>query len=94
MARLFTTPFSFQNQLYTAVVAITECQRRHTVMIYLPDDSLHQLLPEGRISFSGEEGLLVDYPQATPAQELLIAVLAAIEAYQEANPLPIKIKQL
>lgn len=81
MARLFTTAFQFRKQTYTAVVSVTECNETQTVMIYFPDESLHEILPGGRVTFDGNKGLPVDFPQFTLAQELLLAVLSAIKQH-------------
>jgi hypothetical protein len=83
MARLFTTPFAYQNQTYTAVVSITQCSGTHTVMIHFPDPSLHQIVPGGTVSFDAEKGLPLDNPTLTPAQQLLLSVLTAIEQHDE-----------
>ncbi|WP_148661280.1 hypothetical protein [Flavisolibacter tropicus] len=63
-------------------------------MVYLPDESLHHLLPGGRISFDTMDGHLLNYPHLASAEELLTNVLQAIEAYREKQPLSLRISQL
>ena len=81
MARLFTVPFSYKDQTYTAVVSLTHCNGNHTISIHLPDESLHPILQADTISFDADKGLPVDYPAFTPPQELLICILVAIEQH-------------
>lgn len=81
MARLFTTAFSFRNISYTAFVSITTCNGIEQVSILLQDESLHRLLPGGVFTFPASKGLPVDHPTLTETQELLLAVMVAIETY-------------
>ena len=79
MARLFTVSFDYKEQTYTAVISLTHCNGNHTVTIHLPDESLHPILGSDTISFDAEKGLPIDSPAITPAQELLISILIAVE---------------
>jgi len=79
MARLFTVPFHYKEQTYTAVISLTHCNGNHTVTIHLPDESLHPVLGSDTVSFDAEKGLPIDSPTITPAQELLISILIAVE---------------
>jgi hypothetical protein len=83
MARLFTVPFLYQGHTYTAVVSMTQCNGISEVTIHLPDASLHPILGGTTVSFDAQKGLAVDYPNFTPAQELLVGILSAIEHYEE-----------
>jgi hypothetical protein len=80
MARLFTTPFSFREIIYTAFVSITTCNGEQTISIILQDETLHRLVPGGKFTFDARKGVPVDYPLLTEAQELLLSVMVAIEA--------------
>ena len=79
MARLFTVPFHYMEQTYTAVISLTHCNDNHTVTIHLPDESLHPVLGSDTVSFDAEKGLPIDSPAISPAQELLICILIAVE---------------
>jgi hypothetical protein len=79
MARLFTAPFHYKEQTYTAVISLTHCNGNHTVTIHLPDESLHPILGKDTVSFDADKGLPIDSPAITPAQELLICILIAVE---------------
>lgn len=75
MARVFTTEFIFKGENYTAVI----CKLDAVVSIYLPDETLHQILPSGKAKFSPGTGLFVDTPKSSLAQQLLLTVLTSIE---------------
>jgi hypothetical protein len=75
MAKAFTTSFSFSGKLHTAVIY----QSEGCMIIYLPDESLHTILPDGKFSFNPEKGLKIDTPRLTPAQNLVLKVLTAME---------------
>ena len=79
MARTFTTLFSYFGKTYTAVIS----QLNGTVKIYIPDESLHDILPEGRATYQPAEGLKIDRPNLSPAQHLLLGVLSSIEERNE-----------
>ena len=79
MVRLFTVPFYYKEQTYTAVVCLTQCGGKHTTTIHLPDESLHPILGDRSVSFDAEKGLPINTPNFTPAQELLVCILMAIE---------------
>jgi hypothetical protein len=75
MARAFTTTFFYNGKIYTAVIS----QINGSLTIYIPDETLHSLLPDGRISFNPQQGIKIDTPQLSPAQDLLISILSVIE---------------
>ncbi len=75
MARVFTTTFPYQGKSYTAVIS----QIDGSLTIYIPDESLHSILPGGRVSFHSHQGIKIDTPQLSPVQDLIISVLGAIE---------------
>ena len=75
MAKAFTTSFVYSEKLYTAIIYQTDGH----MFIYVPDESLHNILPQGKFSFNPEKGLKIDTPRLTPAQNLVLKVLSAIE---------------
>ena len=76
MARVFTINFPYKDNTYTAVIT----QLDGSINIYIPDEKLHTLLPQGRISFDPAQGIPIDAPQLKPAQDLIVTVLGAIES--------------
>ncbi len=76
MARVFTTTFHYQEKSYTAVIS----QIGGSLTIYIPEETLHSILPAGRVSFNLKDGIHIDTPQLSPAQDLIVSVLGTIEA--------------
>ena len=56
MARVFTTRFNFNQQLYDAIITIIEKEGKTSFNIRILDMDLQQLLPDGEISYEGKEG--------------------------------------
>lgn len=75
MSRSYTVTFTFNNNSYMAVIA----QVQNAVSVYIPDESLHHIVPEGRFSFDAEQGLNIDPMGLTPLQNLMLNVQTAIE---------------
>lgn len=75
MARTFTVLFHHDHREYTAIVS----QLRDSVCIYIPDQSLHHILPQGRFSYETQKGPNLDSRSRSPVQALMQDVLAAIE---------------
>lgn len=74
MARTFTTTFAFNGKKYTAVVT----QLDGIMKIYIPDESLHKIIPDGKASIKSKEEILIGHSPTTPAQHLLLGVLSAL----------------
>lgn len=49
------------------------------ISVYIPDESLHHIVPHGRFSFDNEESLAIDTAGLTPLQNLIRDVRMAIE---------------
>ena len=73
-ARAFTTFFSFNGRVYTAVIT----QFDGTTHIYLPDESLHTILPEGRATYRKGQQLKTDGSRYSP-DSLIDSALKSIE---------------
>jgi hypothetical protein len=81
MARTFTTSFYYNGNIYTAVIS----QLDGALNIYIPDESLHNILPGGKASYKLAEGLKIDRPHLSPAQHVLLSVLSSIEEQKESR---------
>lgn len=79
MARTFTTSFTYCGIVYTAVV--TELQ--DMMHIFVPDDSLHEVLPMGRVFFDKRKGFKIDALQLSLEQHLVLNILSAAELYKQ-----------
>ena len=75
MARAFTTLFSYNGKSYMAVIS----QLDGSVNIYVPDESLHGILPAGKATFHSDKGLPIDQPRLSPVQHLLVNILTSVE---------------
>lgn len=64
MARIFTTFFFYKDNSYTAVITRND----DIVTIYVPDESLHDILPAGKATFDPQEGLKINTPRLSPAR--------------------------
>lgn len=84
MARAFTIPFLFEGKECTAVVTHLD----GSVKIYLPDESLHNLLPGGTFTFLPEKGLQISQPALSPKERLLLSVLVSLEEQQNRSADP------
>ena len=47
--------------------------------VYLPDERLHHLVPNGRFTYNPEQRIKIDAAGMSPLQNLQLAVMAAIE---------------
>lgn len=75
MARTFTTLFPHNGKTYTAVISRID----GAVNIYVPDESLHHLLPGGKAVYRPAQGLPIDTPRLNPTQHLLLKILTSME---------------
>lgn len=76
MARSFTINFPYNGGNYAAVIS----QIDGSTTIYIPNHTLQTLIPQGRFSFNLQQGVQIDKPQLTPAQDLIVTVIGVIEA--------------
>lgn len=76
MAKVFTTSFQYKGDTYSAVVT----QSGTSVNISLPDTDLHTLMPDSTVVHRTNEEEELTSAQATQYQDLLAAILAAVEA--------------
>jgi hypothetical protein len=56
MARVFTTPFTFNGQTYHAFVTAKANEGKMDFHIHLQDIDLHEIIPGGRFDYNTEEG--------------------------------------
>lgn len=75
MSRVFTTFFIYHRKEYTAVIT----QVRDSVSIYLPDESLHDIIPDGKINFDCKTGFELDGARGRALTNLIMAVFSAID---------------
>lgn len=78
MARTFTTFFPYHGSTYTAVIS----HQDDAVNIYLPDESLHAILPNGKATYHLQQGLQIDVPKLSAAQHLVLTIVIAMEQHE------------
>lgn len=86
MARVLTTSFLYNGKSYAAVISHLD----GAVSIYVPDESLHGILPNGKAIYNSKEGLKIDTPKLTPQQCLLLSILTSLEVSAEVKSINIK----
>jgi hypothetical protein len=86
MSRIFSIDFGYKGETYTAVVTITNTNDDAPVSIYVPDSELHNILPDGKVTFSSPQELQKGTYQKTPAHELLKSIQTAINLHEESKP--------
>ena len=79
MARTFTTSFSYHGKTYTAVISQVE----GSVHIYIPDESLHDILPGGKATYKLTEDFKSESKRLSPAQDIILSVIASLEKKME-----------
>ena len=57
-----------------------EAKRLFDIVRSLPDEDLHTLIPEGRMTFDLQQQVPVNAQQLRPAENLIVTILGAIEA--------------
>ena len=76
MAHPSVITFPYNGSIYTAEVQ----QMDSSLSIFVPDQRLHDLLPEGRATISLKQGIQLNDQQITPQQDLILSILGAIES--------------
>jgi hypothetical protein len=80
MARIFTTQFNFNDQLYDAIITIIEKEGKTSFNIKVLDLDLQELLPGGVISYEGKEGFKEKHADENAlSQALMQSISKAIE---------------
>jgi hypothetical protein len=75
MPRSFTINFTHKGKAYVAVVS----HLHNSVCVYIPDGSLHHIVPNGRFTYDMQQGLPTDTIGLNPLQNLIADVMNATE---------------
>lgn len=73
MARVYTTTFLYNGESFLAVIS----QKQGLVSVYLPDEALHTIVPNGRLVFDPQTGVPTDVPPMV--QRLREKILSAVK---------------
>ena len=74
MARIFTTRFTFNHEIYDAIVTVISANETLEFNIKVLDAGLHDLIPGGHIRYQGEEG----FEQVAVENELARSLMRSI----------------
>jgi hypothetical protein len=75
MGRVYTIDFTFQKKSYTAVVT----KLGESLSVYVPDESLHNLIPNGKASIKNAKNFIIDPDDHSTLYSLLTSILSAID---------------
>lgn len=75
MERVFVISFHYKGRDYMAFVSHLD----NKLNISFAHPSLKSIIPEGKVVYNFEDGMEIDHMELTPAQDLTLAVLAAIQ---------------
>lgn len=82
MARIFSTSFNYKNQSYTALVTIGSTSDS-PISVYVPDTSLHSILPDGKLTLDSEQKLTSGN---TSEKELVESIVSSVKKHEENTP--------
>ena len=86
MARVFTTRFTFNHQNYDALVTVVSNQGQLNFAIRLMDDELLELLPDGHLNYTGNDGFRDIQTDNRLVQSLMQSISVSIEKHLEVRP--------
>lgn len=75
MARVFTTTFHYKGDTYTAIIT----QSSGSLSIRVPDERLHEVLPDGKAVLTPGQGPELNAEQMAATKDLILAILAAVD---------------
>jgi hypothetical protein len=86
MARIFTTRFTFNQQVYDAIVTMLTSEGKLNFTIKVLDLELHELLPGGHINYEGEQGFKDIQLNNRMAETLVQCIARSIEHHLVIQP--------
>ncbi len=86
MPRLFKTDFSYQDTTYSAIVTISSIGQEKKVSIELPDQSLQDIIPGGKITLDGITGLRIDEPDTKVDPIFVETIWEVVDLHEKNKP--------
>ena len=86
MARLFTTRFTFNHQNYDAIVTVLTREGQLNFTVRLMDDELFELLPDGHLNYTGEDGFKTVHAGNHLVQSLIESIAFSVETHLRVQP--------
>ena len=81
MARLFSTTFNYRNLTYIALVTITGSDDNSTITIKVPDPSLHDFLPGGKVTLDAQKRIQKN-EKGQPKQDLIDTLMQVVQNHE------------
>jgi hypothetical protein len=86
MARIFTTKFAFNHQVYDAIVTMITNEGKLNFTVKVLDNDLHQLLPGGHVNYEGRQGFKNLQMNNQMAEALVQCIANSIEHHLVVQP--------
>lgn len=86
MARVFTTRFTFNHQTYDAIVTVLTREGQLNFTVRLMDDDLFELLPDGHLNYTGEDGFKTVQAGNHLVQSLIESIAFSVETHLRVQP--------
>lgn len=86
MARVFTTRFVFNHQVYDALVTVISNSDDLKFTVKLMDNDLVELLPDGQLKYTGKEGFKDVHADNHLAQSLIQSIAVSVDRYLTVQP--------
>jgi len=86
MARIFTTKFTFNHQVYDAIVTMFSNDDKVNFNIKVLDVELQDLLPGGQIIYQGKDGFKDIHLDNRLSQSLVSSIADSIEQHLTVQP--------
>jgi len=86
MARVFTTRFVFNHQVYDAIVTVISQSGDLRFTVKLMDNELEQLLPDGQLKYTGKDGFKNVFAENHLSQALIQSIATSVDKYLTIQP--------
>ncbi|MGZ3852086.1 MAG: hypothetical protein ACXVLT_06700 [Flavisolibacter sp.] len=86
MARVFTTRFIFNHQVYDAIVTVISHDGDLKFTVKLMDNELVRLLPEGHLKYTGKDGFRKVHAENHLAHSLIQSIAGSVDKYLTIQP--------
>ena len=86
MARVFTTRFTFNRQVYDAIVTVISKAGGLNFNIRLMDTELFELLPDGHLNYTGKDGFKELQAENHLTQALIQSIAISVDQHLTIQP--------
>jgi hypothetical protein len=86
MARIFTTKFTFNHQVYDAIVTVITQNGKLNFNVKVLDLELQTLIPGGHIKYEGRDGFRDIEAENRLSQSLMNSIAVSIEEHLISKP--------